>query len=243
MYILETYKAHSTYIVHIHIYNMYIQCMYVCMFVCVCQCFFWLFPVFAALPKLWQNYETLSKKEHKNKNQSNRNNICTYIHTYVFVSLRAYSLSVFVHVLVGPHVRPDTVTPALPLRCRRRTHCRISFEDDARSLRCQTFWLARANWLLCRQVSGGGEGSGRGARERGAHSQLRCGTTLSEPAKQHETREFQSQLGDNVVAVIVARVTQPILIYAKRTHTHTQTCKSTTINSFTRVSCSHILSP
>lgn len=212
--------------------------MYVCL--CVCQCFFWLFP----FSLLCQNYDKIMRPFlRKNIKTKTKAIEIIYVHTYVFVSVRTYSMSVCVHVLVGPHVRPDTVTPALPLRCRRRTHCRISFEDDARSLRCQTFWLARANWLLCRQVSGGGEGSGRGARERGAHSQLRCGTTLSEPAKQHETREFQSQLGDNVVAVIVARVTQPILIYAKRTHTHTPTCKSTTINSFVRVSCSHMLSP
>lgn len=137
MYILETYKAHSTYIVHIHIYNMYIQCMSVCVSVSF---------GFSPFSLLCQNYDKIMRPFlRKNIKTKTKAIEIIYVHTYVFVSVRTYSMSVCVHVLVGPHVRPDTVTPALPLRCRRRTHCRISFEDDARSLRCQTFWLARAN--------------------------------------------------------------------------------------------------
>lgn len=232
MYILGTYKSHSTYIVHIHIYNMYV-CMFVC--VCVCRCFFCLFPVFAALPKLWQNYETLSKKEHKNKNQSNRNNICTYVRMYLYYECEYACISWTARQAWHSHARAATALPP--------PHTLSHIVWRWRAVVALPDVLARPSELIALQASERGRGAERGARERGAHSQLRCGTTLSEPAKQHETREFQSQLGDNVVAVIVARVTQPILIYAKRTHTHTQTYKSTTINSFIRVSCSHILSP
>lgn len=141
--------------------------MYVRMYVCVCVCVGVSFG-FSPFSLLCQNYDKIMRPFlRKNIKTKTKAIEIIYVHTYVFVCVRAYSMSVSMHVLVGPHVRPDTVTPALPLRCRRRTHCRISFEDDARSLRCQTFWLARANWLLCRRVSGGGERSeehARGAR-------------------------------------------------------------------------------
>lgn len=142
-----TCQEHTNPTVHtlytfIYIICTYNVCTYVCLCVCVSRCFFWLFP----FSLLCQNYDKIMRPFlRKNIKTKTKAIEIIYVHTYVFVCVQAYSMSVSMHVLVGPHVRPDTVTPALPLRCRRRTHCRISFEDDARSLRCQTFWLARAN--------------------------------------------------------------------------------------------------